>query len=59
MARTKATPQEAQERAQEKVREALALLEEGIGGILDGESFARYLRWTDRDAVSLSPGIEH
>ena len=48
MARTKATPQEAQERAQEKVREALDLLEQGIGAILDGESFARYLRCLSR-----------
>jgi len=48
MARIKATPQEAQERAQEKVREALTLLEQGIGSILDGESFARYLRCLSR-----------
>jgi hypothetical protein len=48
MARTKATPQGAQGRAQAKVREALALLEKGIGAILDGESFARYLRCLSR-----------
>jgi antirestriction protein ArdC len=48
MARKKAIPQETQERAQEKVREALALLEEGVGAILDGESFARYLRCLSR-----------
>ena len=48
MARTKATPQEAQERAREKVREALALLEDGIATILDGEGFASYLRCLSR-----------
>src|SRR5262245_55348903 len=44
MARAKYDLAEARERAQEKVREALALLEAGVGAIIDGESFARYLR---------------
>ena len=35
---------EEQERGQEKLRAALATLEAGIGTILDGEGFARYLR---------------
>lgn len=35
---------EARERAQERLAAALALLEEGIGAIIDGPSFARYLQ---------------
>ena len=48
MARSKNNQHETQEQAHEKVREALDLLERGIGAILDGESFARYLRCLSR-----------
>ena len=41
-------PVEAKERAQERMQQALTLLEEGIGSILDSESFARYLRAMSR-----------
>ncbi len=41
-------PAEAKERAQERMQQALALLEEGIAGILDSESFAGYLRAMSR-----------
>ena len=39
---------EAREQAQEKLGEALAMLATGIGGILDGDNFARYLRTMGR-----------
>ncbi len=41
-------PTEAKERAQERMQQAMALLEEGIAGILDGDSFAGYLRAISR-----------
>ena len=36
-------PAAARERAQERMGDALALLERGIGAILDGDSFRAYL----------------
>ncbi len=42
------TTTEAKERAQERLHTALSILEEGIGTILDSESFARYLRTMSR-----------
>ncbi len=41
-------PAEAKERAQERMQQAMALLEEGIGNILDSDSFAGYLRAMSR-----------
>ena len=41
-------PTEAKERAQERMQQALALLEDGIAGILDSDSFAGYLRAMSR-----------
>ena len=48
MTRQSTTPTEARERAQERMSAALALLEEGIGGILDDESFRAYLTTMSR-----------
>ena len=44
MARRNIVPVDAQEQRQEKLRAALDTLEAGIAAIIDGESFARYLR---------------
>ncbi len=41
-------PTEAKERAQERMQQAMALLEDGIAAILDGDSFAGYLRAMSR-----------
>ncbi len=41
-------PVEAKERAQERMQQAMALLEEGIARILDSDSFAGYLRAMSR-----------
>jgi antirestriction protein ArdC len=41
-------PAEARERAQERMQQALTLLEDSISSILDSESFARYLRAMSR-----------
>ncbi len=43
MTRQRHDPAAARERAQERLGEALATLERGIGAILDGDSFRAYL----------------
>ena len=46
--RSETERQEARERARERLQGAMRQLEEGIGRILDSESFAEYLRAMSR-----------
>ena len=48
MTRQQYDPAEARARAQERLAAALALLEEGIAAIIDGETFAAYLQPASR-----------
>ncbi len=45
---TEAERRQARERARERLQGAMTMLEEGIGGILDSESFSAYLRAMSR-----------